>query len=113
MPKCCDINPGLFRTPIIIERMVKSQDALGGEVVAWETARVMRARVRQLSGGERWFHDRIETRATDSFDMYYVPGLDETMRIKKGDTYFNIRSINNVENLNRYITITAERGIPQ
>lgn len=116
MVKCCDIVAGDLRESITVEEQTLSSGAMGGQDVAWSTRFTARAGIKMMSGFEKLQHDKLEVRATHKITIRFNKTLIETDRIvhvKHGKTtYYDIKSIDNIEFRDKWLIITAERGGP-
>jgi len=113
MVKCCDINAGMLREPISIQRPTKVSDGAGGYTETWAapSGSPTRAGVKASGGSERWASERTEAVATWKFTMRYWSGLLESDRIVMRSIAYNITHIDNVEFADRWMVVTATRGV--
>ena len=114
MTKCCDINAGMLRTAIRVERTTRTSDGAGGYTDAWATlsGAPKRANVKFKSGNERQLAERIDAVAGYKVTMRYFNGLQERDRIVIKGRVHNIRAIDNVEMQDRWLIIHTELGPP-
>lgn len=112
MTKCCDINAGMLRTVIRVERATRTSDGAGGYTSAWATvtAAPKRAHVKFKSGREYMASERVEASAGYAVTMRYFAGLLEADRIVIDGRTHNIRAIDNVEFRNRWYVVHTELG---
>jgi len=119
MGKCCaDIRACDLRQTIVIQAESAAADGGGGFGNPWAsptTVATLRACVEPLRGFERLRAMQLESPVTHRITTRYKAGLKPEHRIKfvkDGATrYFNIRSIVNIEERNRWIEIMAEEGV--
>ena len=113
MTKCCDITARILREPISIQRATKTSDGAGGYTETWAavTGSPARAGVKASGGAERWASERIEAVATWKFTIRYWSGLREEDRIVMRSTAYNITHIDNVEFADRWLIVTATKGV--
>lgn len=112
MAKCCDINAGMLRTAISIERKSRVADGSGGFTETWAalSGSPTRAHVKAMSGHERFASDRVEAGSRWRVTTRYFSGLFEEDRIVIAGRYYNIRFINNVEMRDRWFIIDVDGG---
>ena len=110
MPCCKDIKPGMFKHTIIIERATRTPIGGGSNSVVWNTHITLRSKITPLSGRERMYAQRLEADTTHRILFRYVADLLESDRINFNGRYFNIKSILNLEEANRYLELSAEEG---
>ena len=117
MVKCCDITAGELRESITVQEQVLTPGSMGGQDLNWQDKFTARAGIKMMSGAEQLYHDKLEVRATHKFTLRFNSLLIETDRIKHvkngKTTYYDIKSIDNVEFRNKWLLVTAERGGPQ
>lgn len=113
MTKCCDINAGMLRTAITVERTTRTSDGAGGYTDAWATLKgaPKRAGVKFKSGNERQLAERIDAVAGYKVTMRYFAGLQERDRIVIKGRVHNIRAIDNVEMEDRWLIVHTELGV--
>ena len=114
MTKCCDINAGMLRTAITVQRTTRTSDGAGGYTDARSaiSGAPRRASVKFKSGNERQLAERIDAVAGYKVTMRYFSGLQERDRIViKGRTH-NIRAIDNVEMRDKWLVVHTELGPP-
>lgn len=110
-PPACS---GALRFPIVIQRETLADDGAGGQTVTWQTVWTGRASVNQMSAGERWAHQRLQSEATHRFVIRYADGILASDKIIFQDTEFNITGPpDNWEYKNRWLTIYATEGVVQ
>jgi len=111
--KCCEIKIGSLRNLVTVERETLTVDDAGGNSVTWEVVGQHYADIRLLSAYERFAQGRIESGATHKFTFRYFAGLLPTDRLSFAGVLYNIRGIDNLEMRNRFLIVTAERGVTQ
>ena len=111
--KCCDITPGMFNRRIIVERKALTADELGGFAEVWQTFSQPWAYIKPMSGRELIHADQINATAISRFIIRYTNALREDDRILYRGNYYNIRSIINIDEANKYTELTAVRGVAQ
>lgn len=111
--KCCDLYPGMLNKRIIIQRKTLTPDSLGGFTEVWSQIANPWAHIKPMSGRELIHADKIDATAVSRFIIRYNPNLLESDRVLYRGTYYNIRSLINVDEKDEYTEVTAERGVAQ
>lgn len=111
--KCCDITASQLRHKIEIQRLQEVADDLGGFSTQWVTLKTKRAKVVPMSGRELIHADKIDATAVSRFVIRFDADIMESDRIVLKGKEYNIRSIINIEEENRFNEIMAERGVAQ
>lgn len=111
--KCCDITPSDLRHRIQIYRLNEVADALGGFTTTWVLHKTKWAKVKPMPGRELIHADKIDATAASTFTVRFDADILESDKIVfKGNDY-NIRSIVNVDEEDRFLSILGERGVAQ
>ena len=113
MVKCCKLSAGRMKEPVTFERAVKTPSGAGGYTEAWGTlaGAADRAKVKALSGSERFASDRIEATTRWRITVRYFAGLLESDRVIIRSRAHNIRFVNNVELADRWLEIDLDGGV--
>jgi head-tail adaptor len=111
--KCCDMNAGMLREPITIERAAKVPDDAGGTTETWGAivGAPDRAYPKALSGSERFASDRVEATTRWRITFRYFDGLLESDRVVFRARAYNIRFINNLELRDKWLTLDLDGGV--
>lgn len=111
--KCCDITPSDLKHKIQIYRLAEVADSLGGFTTSWILHKTKWAKVKPMSGRELIHADKIDATAASTFTVRFDADILESDKIAfKGDDY-NIRSIVNIDEGDRFLSILGERGVAQ
>lgn len=111
--KCCDITPSDLKHKIQIYRLTEVADPLGGFTTSWILHKTKWSKVKPMSGRELIHADKIDATAASTFTVRFDAGILESDKIVfKGNDY-NIRSIVNVDEDDRFLSILGERGVAQ
>ena len=113
MTKCCDIKAGDLRSYIEVQEQTLVPGGMGGQNLTWTSKFFAYAKIVMNSGSEKNAHDKLETQATHTFSMRYNASLLSTDKFIFEGVDYNIRSIDNVEMRNRWMVVSAERGVTQ
>lgn len=110
--KCCDVNAGMLRHHLLIQRVVKLSDGQGGWTETWQDVATLPAKVEPVQGGEYWQGMRLQEHITHRATVRYYAGLDATMRAKLGSRVLNVRSVLDLEERHRWHVLMLEEGVP-
>jgi len=112
--KCCDIKSGDLKHKIQVLRASNTPDDMGGfEEQSLQVVREPWSRVKNKSGAERYFSDKLQGVYTYEFVFRYASGFElfeSDVITYAGDTY-NIVSIENVNEDDRFMLLIAKRGV--
>lgn len=111
--KCCDITPSDLKHKIEILRLVEAPDSLGGFTTSWVSVKSKWAKVKPMSGRELIHADKIDATAASTFVVRFDSDILESDKILFKSREYNIRSIVNVEEDDRFLSILGERGVAQ
>lgn len=111
--KCCDITPGMVRHSIVIQRSNKSANGSGGFIVIWADLLAAKAHVENKTGRETVIGDQIVAQRTVEFYFRYP----RTVSVREGDRIIfrglshNIRYVNDIEYLGKWLSVSCEQGV--
>ena len=108
---CFKICSGDLRTKGILESPDRVPDDCGGFTNGWNTVATVRGKYEEKSGSEKNHHGRWAAVAQVKFTIRYRSDIDETWRVIVAGKAYNIRHIRNLEQRNRWLEITFERGV--
>lgn len=96
------INPGKYRHKIHFLKRVKGRDEYGEPIDDWPIFKgEIWASKEPLLGNEYFNALTANTKVEVKFNMRFVPGITNEMRIKHGNDIYEILSAVNVKSLNR------------
>lgn len=90
-----------YRHKITFLKLVQGYDDFGSPLSAWEPFKEVWASKEPLLGNEYFTALTIDTKVEVKFNMRYVDGITNDMRIQHGDEVYEILSAINVKGLNR------------
>lgn len=96
-----------FRHQITIQKYTVSINENGFEVEDWQELITCRAKIENLHGREYFEAAVVQAEKTIKFTVRYLREIDESMRIKFREKYYNITSVDNIKFANRYMEIKA------
>ena len=113
MAKCCNMSSGMLKEPVTFQRAAKVSDGAGGYTETWGdlSGAADRAKVKALSGSERFASDRIEATTRWRITVRYFAGLLESDRVIIRERAHNIRFVNNVELADKWLEIDLDGGV--
>jgi SPP1 family predicted phage head-tail adaptor len=101
----------MLREPIEFQRKSRVANGTGGFIETWSALPgPSRARIKALSGSERFASDRVEATTRYRITVRYFEDLTEEDRVKIRDRHYNIRFIDNLEFRNRWLVIDLDGG---
>ena len=109
--KCCDIPIGKMRSLVSLQHRTKTTDGAGGWTNTWTQYAKVWAWIKPLSGSETLTSMQLENPVTHRIYIRYRSDMLESDRIVHRSRNFNIRSILDIEELKRYIEISAEENV--
>ncbi len=109
--KCCDLTAGMLRTSVALQSQTRTADGVGGYTITWATYATVQAHVRQSSGREAMQADRLQDTAMLRCVIRYRSDVEPQHRVKIGSDVYQIRSIDNIEFRNRWLSLLLEVGV--
>jgi len=92
---------------ITIQELIITADEYNQSVPTWSTLATVWASVEDKTGSESFRADQLTAYRNTVFTIRYISGIDETMRVKYNDQYFNIRMVKSPDRL-RTLELTGE-----
>jgi SPP1 family predicted phage head-tail adaptor len=109
--KCCDITPASLNRKITINSLVVTATATGGQSQSFVKLADVWSNIKNMTGSELMRYDQLGAVAMSKFTIRYRADIAESMQIVyRGDDY-NIKHIDNLDEADRFLTITAKRGV--
>lgn len=111
--KCCDIHGGMLRTPVTFERRTNTPDGSGGYTQSWAavSGAPTIAFVKPVSGSERMHSQRLDATVTLKVTVRFFDGLLESDRVVIRGKNHNIRFIDNLEFMDKWLVISVDGGV--
>tara|TARA_R110000824_G_scaffold259665_1_gene448358 strand:- start:183 stop:551 length:369 start_codon:yes stop_codon:yes gene_type:complete len=100
-----------FTQTYTFESLAKTSDGQGGFTVAWSTFATVTGFVKIDSGREGELDDHIKSEYSRKFSFEFVTGLQNDMRILYKGDYYNIRSINSVQDSTIWIDVMGDKDV--
>lgn len=88
------MRSGSLRHVVTLQAPAYRTNSAGDSVIwRWEDVAVLRASVRHLTSNEADRFARLQTVVTHNVTLRYLPGVNDTMRLKWGDKILSIAEI--------------------
>lgn len=100
-----------FTAAYSFESLTKAPDDQGGYTTSWATFVSVTGFVKPTSGKEMILDDHINTENLKKFSFEYVTGLTNDMRILFSGKYYNIHSIENIQESTVWINVIASESV--
>jgi len=100
-----------FTQTYTFESLNKTPDGQGGFTSGWSTFATVTGFVKIDSGREGELDDHIKSEYSRKFSFEFVAGLQNNMRILYNGDYYNIRSINSVQDSTIWIDVMGDKDI--
>ena len=108
--RCCDYTSGMLREPITVERQQTTDIGGGATEISWLTRVSTRAHVKQLSGNERLYAQRLDATTRNRIVIRYNANIVESDRVVMRNRNYNIKFINNIEFRDKWLEIDLDGG---
>lgn len=110
------MQAGKLRKTIVFQRRDTSRDSVGEQVTTWSDVAQVRAEIIPLSGRELLAAQAVRSELSHQITVRYASFLADPlevakMRILYGTRRFNIHSANNLDELNRQVTLLVSEGL--
>lgn len=110
-------SAGDFRMPVTVQRPSYSDDGAGGQTTVWNDHIVnLMVAVENKTGSEPYSdkgEGRVRTFQKFIFTTWWGYDVQQTDRIVFQGLNFNIRQVNNLKLLNKFLQIEADAGVAQ
>jgi SPP1 family predicted phage head-tail adaptor len=100
--------PGELRHRLTLEELQRVGDGGGGFDEEWVTVATLSADLRPIGASEGVESDRLAGRVTHEVALRYRAGVVPAMRFRKGTRIFQIVSVINVDERNRWLKCLCE-----
>jgi len=113
--KCLDISIGSFSYLFTLKRRAISDDGAGGQIVRPTDIAQLWMSMEPVSSNQRFWAMKLEAPVTHRLvtrwrdDVVVSPDLMLTL----GERQFNIRSVINIEERNRFLDVMVEENVVQ
>lgn len=113
--KCCNISVGDLRHRVTIQRKENAPDGTGGSITTWVTLAQPWAKLTPKTGTEKIYLNRLNAQNMMSVVIRYNASYDfkDTDKLLFKGNQYQIRSIINIEERDKYIELLVEKGVAQ
>lgn len=105
------MRAGDLREPISIIAEQRTEDDLGGQVVAWATQFDSWANVAPVRGAEKMEAQQVQSTQTYRITIRYRPNVTTAMRVNWSGKTMNILAVNNPDQRRKYLEMICEEGV--
>ena len=102
------IRANELRRRVTIQTPTETVGTRGGHASSWATFKTRWAAVRPAPGGEAFEDERPRAKQKVVFEIRYVAGITNKMRVSWDSRLFDIQSIENVDERNKKLLLTTE-----
>lgn len=117
IPETHAYTAGEMRFPASVERPIDEPDGAGGSSTQWVVViPILWCHVEQVTGDEKYSDQsggRVRTFKKQRFTTWWRDDIRTTDRIMFEGVLYNIRTIDNLMNRNKFMWIVAESGVEQ
>ncbi len=105
-------NPMTFRHYLTLQKKVTVSDSMGGGSTTWSKANSFWGKITPLSASQNFFAQQLRHSVTHRLVMRFHNSLNITIdnRITWQNRTFQIRSIRNIEERNRFLSLDLMEG---
>ena len=100
-----------FTQTYTFQSLNKAPDGQGGFTSGWSTFATVTGFLKIDSGREGELDDHIKSEYSRKFSFEFVAGLQNNMRILYNGDYYNIRSINSVQDSTIWIDVMGDKDV--
>ena len=102
---------GRLRHRVTIQKPTATTDTGGGTAVTWATLKEVFADIQPQSGTSGFRQEQVQESVTHRIIMRYRADIGTNYRIKFGTRIFNIHSILNEAERDRFLVLFCEEGV--
>ena len=100
-----------FTKSYVFEKHVETSDGQGGFTVAWSTHATVTSFVKTANANEIILDAHIKTKDIKKFSFEYVAGIKTDMRILYDGDYYNIHSVQSIQDSTIWIDVLASKAV--
>jgi len=105
------VKSGQLKHRITIQQQVKTKNAIGEQIVSWETWVTCWASIEPAAGNQYYAAKQLDSKVDGKAKIRYRTGLKPTMRILYGNRILNIVSIIQPQENRREIIIMYSESL--
>tara|TARA_R100001510_G_scaffold31668_4_gene28321 strand:- start:1464 stop:1787 length:324 start_codon:yes stop_codon:yes gene_type:complete len=102
---------GKMRFEVALQKPTNTTDAGGGITEEYTTLSNLYANIEQTRGSESLRQGQVKEKTTHIFTIRYRRDIGTNFRILYDSDAYNIKTIKNVDNRNRYLELECELGV--
>ena len=102
---------GKLRHQVALLKPIISKDELGQEIETWEVQDLVWASIEPLSGKEYFSAKQVNSEVTVKLTIRYVESILSQWVVQFGQRVFNIESIINFEERNKYLQLLCSEKV--
>ena len=102
---------GSMRHEVTVKNFTRSSDGAGGFVNNTTTTTTIFCAVRQVSQQETYNQGRLDGKSTFEFITRFTTAVEQKSVLEYDSKSFNVRSVTNTNERDKYIVIIAEEGV--
>lgn len=106
------IDPGRFRSELMLEMPVRTGDGMGGHVESWQEIAVVFALVEPRSARRRWAAGQVNSRVTHRVTLRSRADIATGHRFRRGSRALTILSAFDPDESARYLVCDVEETSP-
>ncbi len=91
-----------------LQRKTRTDDDMGGWTETWEDIKTLKSKMSVSKGNENITYNKETVISTHTLMCNYFSNITEKDRIKIGSNYYDIKFIDNVEQLGVYLKVYVE-----
>ena len=107
-----NMSAGELRHRVTIQWPTKAADEAGGFSTTWADLATVWAAIEPLSGRERFHAQSQNMSVSHRVRMRFLAGVTAEHRVIFGGRFFNVRSVINQGERNRWLILDCEEGVP-
>ena len=104
-------SPGAMRHEVIVKNITRTSDGAGGFVTSATSTKTIFCHVSQESQKETFNQGRLDGQATFRFVTRYTTVVTQRSILEYNSRSFNVRSITDTDEREKYLVIIAEEGV--
>lgn len=101
---------GRLRHRVNLQSATTTRDAGGGVTESWSTVAQIYCDIKPVSGSERYRQGKVQESLTHEIVMRHRTGIDTNYRINFESRNFNVRSIRNIDERDRFLVLLCTEG---
>lgn len=104
-------STGAMRHAVSVKNKGRTSDGAGGYYDSSTSTDTIYCKIRQLSQTESYTHGKLDGKSTWEFVTRYTTVVQQKSILEYDSKSFNVRSVTNADERDKYIVIVAEEGV--